>query len=125
MDLRRNQIIYTPHGFAFVKSVRSLNKTLEGLMPVITSTRKKSRMSIIKPKENAESKMNTCSQTDVKNNTKEYTDTSGYDFNFDFGEVFLLFEKIAKIDENKLKVDDDGLIEVLMMDGSHGYITPK
>lgn len=94
-------------------------------MPVITSTRKKSRMSIIKPKENAESKMNTCSQTDVKNNTKEYTDTSGYDFNFDFGEVFLLFEKIAKIDENKLKVDDDGLIEVLMMDGSHGYITPK
>lgn len=125
MNLKRNQIIYTPHGFASVKSVRSFNKTLEGLIPVPKTTRKKSRMSICKPKEDVDSQIKACSQSEIKNDTKTSSHTISYDFDFNFGEIFLLFEKMANIDENKFKVDHDGLIQVAMMDGSHGYISPK
>ena len=124
MNLRRNQIIYTPHGFGYVKSVRSYNQTLD-LLNSNNSTRKKSKQYHLNSKEGAANNMNTCSQTELNADKKNKSILDPFEFDFNFGEIFILFEQMAKIDQCKLQVDENGLVEVSSLDGSSGFISPK
>ena len=114
MELTKNQIIYTRAGFAKVKSVRSLNQTIQSLFK--DAPRKKSKH--IPPKKQKSSQP-TSPQAEVQKEAK----FDPYDFNF--GEVFLMLERLASATQTKLKVELDGLIEVEFLMGGTGFISPK
>ena len=118
MKLKRGQIIYCEAGFATVKSVRSLKQTLESLEP-LKSARKKSKMirSILKQTESSQS------VSSIRKVPKIEEDL--YDFDFNFGEVFLMLENLIKMSEVEYIVDSDGLIEVDFVSSGKGYISPR
>ena len=111
MNLKKNQIIFTQAGFARVKSVRTLNQTIQSLIKDIP--RKNSKL---KPSPPIKSSQPNSPQTEVKLDDP---------LDFNFGEVFQLLEKLAGIDEMKLLVEDDGLIGVDFLQGGNGFISPK
>ena len=114
MDFKKNQIIYTQAGFAKVISVRSLNQTMQSLIK--DPPRKNSK---IRVQTQMESSQSTSPQTEVNQ------ETSSDPLDFNFGEVFLLLERLASVDEMKLKVEQDGLIKVDFLQGGSGFISPK
>lgn len=111
MNLKLNQTIYTQSGFARVKSVRSFNQTIESLSSQIP--RKKSK---VKPSKQIES-----SRPNSQSENTEKEDP----LDFNFGEVFLLLERLAGIDDTKFKVENNGLIQVEFLNGAKGFISPK
>ena len=113
MDLKRNQIIYTQAGFAKVKSVRSLNQTLQSLIKEPTKKTLRSRTSF-----KIDSSQPISPQSESDNTEKDPLD-------FNFGEVFLLLEKLAIIDVTNFRVELDGLIGVDFLKGGSGFISPK
>lgn len=123
MNFRKNQVVYTHAGFAIVKSVRSLNQTLEILNPISHSTRKKSKVKKLPIKE-AESDQSISPQNEVTRNVKSEKNNNDY-LDFNFGEVFLLLERLAGLDEVNLKVEKDGLVEVVFVNGGYGYLSPE
>ena len=110
MNLKLNQIISTQAGYARVISVRSFNQTLKSLSSPVP--RKKSKAS--KPKQIESSRPNSPSENIKKD-----------PLDFNFGEVFLLLERLAGIDDTKFKVEENGLIQVEFLNGGKGFISPK
>ena len=122
MNLRPNQIIYTELGYAQVKTVRSLNQTLQKLHELrnpskTNKIRKKHSICMVK---SAQSK--SPQGEEKREDSKQKNDP--FDFDFDFGEVFHMLEMTCKLQEVKLEVDKNGLIGVKFTMGGSGFVSP-
>lgn len=123
MNLRPNQIIYTELGYAQVKTVRSLNQTLQKLEELRNPTkthkiRKKHSICMVK------SSQSKSPQREIKKESLE-KNNDPFEFDFDFGEVFEMLEMTCKLEEAKLEVDKNGLIGVKFTKGGSGFVSPK